>query len=295
MSSLSRISRSAVHNLTLTPVAVAVHTERSSQTLQLTTNQYTSFSDLLTTSKNIITTLEKADTLDRLLILAALVFFFLVCLLIIKRRIIDRGIRAASLVGRVAGGVGGVGKKGIKAVMHEVQQETTQLSAAAISSAVTAATTLAAAIAPQQTKGSSALASHSAASASVGATTASVIYEPSSSTATTSTMAESTSALPTAASASTTASTTLPVVALEEPEDSVLDDRDIVDVVEEQQPVPSMDDADLLSHETDMMLDGDEGAGGQGDVLAVSPEAGDIPPEAITAAGGGADALHDEL
>merc|ERR1712093_211035 len=69
--------------------------ERSSQTLQLTSNQYTSFSDILNASKTLITPLEKADTLDRLLLLAALVFFLLVCLLIVKRRIIDRGLRAA--------------------------------------------------------------------------------------------------------------------------------------------------------------------------------------------------------
>lgn len=49
--------------------------------------------------------------------MAALVFFALVCLLIIKRRIIDRGIRAASLFGRAAEGAGGVGRKGVKAFM----------------------------------------------------------------------------------------------------------------------------------------------------------------------------------
>lgn len=47
--------------------------------------------------------MQKADTLDRLLILAALLFFGLVCILIIKRRIIDRGIRAATLFSRIAG------------------------------------------------------------------------------------------------------------------------------------------------------------------------------------------------
>lgn len=48
--------------------------------------------------------MQKADTLDRLLILAALLFFGLVCLLIIKRRILDRGIRAATMFSRLAGG-----------------------------------------------------------------------------------------------------------------------------------------------------------------------------------------------
>lgn len=109
--------------------------ERSSQTLQLTSNQYTSFSDILNASKTLITTLEKADTLDRLLILAALVFFFLVCLLIIKRRIIDRGLRAASVVGKVAGGVGHVGKRGAKAVLGEATQSLTSAASEAISTA----------------------------------------------------------------------------------------------------------------------------------------------------------------
>lgn len=267
--------------------------ERSSQTLQLTTNQYTSFSDLLTTSKNIITTLEKADVLDRLLILAALVFFFLVCLLIIKRRIIDRGIRAASLVGRVAGGVGGVGKKGIKAVMHEAKQEAAQLSAASVSSAITAATTLAAAIATQQTTGSGVSASRSAASASVEATTAFLSNEPSSSIGTTTAAAESTSALATAASSASTAPTTLPVVVLEEPEDTVLDNED---AVEEGQGTPSLYAEEMLNHGTETALDmGDEYPLGQEDVSAVSPEAGEMPPEAVAAAGGGTNALHDEL
>lgn len=81
----------------------------------MTTDQYTSFNGLLQSSKQLITALEKADSLDRILIIAALIFFALVCLLIIKRRIIDRGIRAASLVGKVAGGAAGVGKKGARA------------------------------------------------------------------------------------------------------------------------------------------------------------------------------------
>ena len=271
------------------------HTERSSQTLQLTTNQYTSFSDLLTTSKNIITTLEKADVLDRLLILAALVFFFLVCLLIIKRRIIDKGIRAASLVGRVAGGVGGVGKKGIKAVIHEAKQDIAQLSAASISSAITAATTLAAAIASQRMTGSGVSASRSAASASVEATTASVLNEPSSNIATTTAAAESTSTPAMAASAST-APTTLPVVVLEEPEDTVLDHGVVVDVVEDEPWVAPADAEDTLSYETDTVLDvGEDHILRQEDVQALSPEAGEMPPEPVAAAGGGTDALHDEL
>lgn len=47
------------------------------------------------TSKQLITALEKSDWLDRLLITSALVFFFLVALFILKKRILDRGIRVA--------------------------------------------------------------------------------------------------------------------------------------------------------------------------------------------------------
>lgn len=50
---------------------------------------------LLGTSKQLVTALEKADWLDRILIFAALAFFFLVFLFILKQRIVDRGLRIA--------------------------------------------------------------------------------------------------------------------------------------------------------------------------------------------------------
>lgn len=50
---------------------------------------------LLGTSKQLVTALEKADWLDRLLIFAALIFFALVILFILKQRIVDRGLRIA--------------------------------------------------------------------------------------------------------------------------------------------------------------------------------------------------------
>lgn len=49
----------------------------------------------MSTSKHLITALEKSDWLDRLLILAALMFFVLVVLFILKQRIVDRGLRVA--------------------------------------------------------------------------------------------------------------------------------------------------------------------------------------------------------
>jgi protein transport protein SEC20 len=50
---------------------------------------------LLGTSKQLVTALEKADWLDRLLIFAGLAFFALVVLFILKQRIVDRGLRIA--------------------------------------------------------------------------------------------------------------------------------------------------------------------------------------------------------
>ena len=50
---------------------------------------------LLGTSKQLVTALEKADWLDRLLIFVALIFFALVILFILKQRIVDRGLRIA--------------------------------------------------------------------------------------------------------------------------------------------------------------------------------------------------------
>ncbi len=47
------------------------------------------------TSKQLITALEKTDWMDRVLIISGLVFFTLVVLLILKQRLVDRGIRIA--------------------------------------------------------------------------------------------------------------------------------------------------------------------------------------------------------
>lgn len=72
--------------------------ESSTDTMRRTTTQQSAFSDVLSASKSLITALERADLLDRLLILAALAFFGLVCAFIIKRRVLDRGIRLASVL-----------------------------------------------------------------------------------------------------------------------------------------------------------------------------------------------------
>lgn len=77
--------------------------------MQMTSEQYSTFSTLLTTSKALITSLERADFLDRLILLFALIFFGLCCAWIFKRRVVDKGIKVASALGRVAsrGGVKG--------------------------------------------------------------------------------------------------------------------------------------------------------------------------------------------
>ncbi|WVR07452.1 hypothetical protein IAU60_004493 [Kwoniella sp. DSM 27419] len=78
--------------------------ESSTQTLLSTSNLYDRYSSLLDTASALVKALEKADTMDRVLICAALLFFLLVVGFIVKRRVLDR------TVGLVIGGVGrGVG------------------------------------------------------------------------------------------------------------------------------------------------------------------------------------------
>ena len=70
-------------------------TDASTATLRSTSGTYDTLDNILATSKQLVTALEKADRLDKLLIMAGLVFFFLVVLFILKQRVIDRGIRIA--------------------------------------------------------------------------------------------------------------------------------------------------------------------------------------------------------
>lgn len=72
--------------------------EQSSATLRLTNEQYSTLSIFLNTSKALISSLEQADMMDRLLMGAALLFFILVCLFIIKRRILDKGLRVMNVL-----------------------------------------------------------------------------------------------------------------------------------------------------------------------------------------------------
>ncbi|KAI0366810.1 Sec20-domain-containing protein [Pilatotrama ljubarskyi] len=69
--------------------------ESSTAALKSTSTTHDVLSSLMSTSKHLITALEKSDWLDRLLIIAALVFFLLVVLFILKQRLVDRGLRIA--------------------------------------------------------------------------------------------------------------------------------------------------------------------------------------------------------
>lgn len=69
--------------------------DASTATLRSTSNTYDSLDNILVASKQLVTALEKADRMDKLLIMAGLVFFSLVVIFILKQRVIDRGIRIA--------------------------------------------------------------------------------------------------------------------------------------------------------------------------------------------------------
>jgi len=69
--------------------------DASTAALRSTSSIYDTLDGVLMTAKQLVTALEKADRMDKLLITAGLVFFFLVVLFILKQRVIDRGIRIA--------------------------------------------------------------------------------------------------------------------------------------------------------------------------------------------------------
>ncbi|CCM04892.1 uncharacterized protein FIBRA_07088 [Fibroporia radiculosa] len=69
--------------------------DTSSAALRSTSSTHDVLDGLLSTSKHLITALEKSDWMDRMLIFAGLAFFVLVVLFILKQRLIDRSIRIA--------------------------------------------------------------------------------------------------------------------------------------------------------------------------------------------------------
>jgi len=69
--------------------------DSSTATLRSTSLQHDVLNSVTSTSKQLITALEKSDWLDRILIISGFVFFLLVVLFILKQRIIDRGFKIA--------------------------------------------------------------------------------------------------------------------------------------------------------------------------------------------------------
>lgn len=107
--------------------------EASTASLQATSTTHDLLTGLLGASKQLVTALEKADWLDRLLIFAALAFFALVVLFILKQRIVDRGLRIAFWWTRLLPSVDRGGPK-------EVTVEVTLQSVAVVTSSTIAAT-----------------------------------------------------------------------------------------------------------------------------------------------------------
>jgi protein transport protein SEC20 len=93
---------------------------------------------IIGTSKELITTLEKTDWLDRILIISGLVFFGLVVLFILKQRIIDRGLRIAFFWTRLLPSSGSstraVVQKAAEVVTTASATTTTSVSAVLVSS-----------------------------------------------------------------------------------------------------------------------------------------------------------------
>lgn len=69
--------------------------DSSTATLRSTSLQHDALNSVMSTSKQLVTALEKSDWLDRILIISGFVFFLLVVLFILKQRIIDRGLKIA--------------------------------------------------------------------------------------------------------------------------------------------------------------------------------------------------------
>lgn len=69
--------------------------DASSASLKSTSSGHDRLTDLMSTSKQLVTVLEKTDWLDRMLIISAFAFFLLVVLFIVKQRVLDRGLRIA--------------------------------------------------------------------------------------------------------------------------------------------------------------------------------------------------------
>lgn len=94
--------------------------DESTATLRSTTTLYQAYSTLMETSQSLLTALESANYMDRILILGALFFFLLCCAWVLKRRIFDRAVGGVSfLLGRRAVSKTAIGE-GAKAAVEAV-------------------------------------------------------------------------------------------------------------------------------------------------------------------------------
>ncbi|KAF8068870.1 Sec20-domain-containing protein [Lyophyllum atratum] len=69
--------------------------DASTASLRATSSTHDTLTNVMGTSKQLITALEKSDWIDRILIISAFMFFILVVLFIVKQRILDRSLRIA--------------------------------------------------------------------------------------------------------------------------------------------------------------------------------------------------------
>ena len=97
--------------------------ESQTQTMQLTSNQYSTLSSLMNTSRTLITTLERSNILDRLVLFGAFAFFVAVCAHIFKKRVIDRGVHVvgalSGIVAKSGNAIAGVARRGGAAEAQE--------------------------------------------------------------------------------------------------------------------------------------------------------------------------------
>ncbi|GJN92460.1 hypothetical protein Rhopal_005490-T1 [Rhodotorula paludigena] len=115
--------------------------ESQTQTMEMTSTQYSTLSSFLHTSRALITSLERSNILDRLVLFGAFAFFVAVCAHIFKKRVLDRGVRVASafthLGSRAVGVVrgGGSAHDATDAVAGEVRGELARVVGAASAAA----------------------------------------------------------------------------------------------------------------------------------------------------------------
>lgn len=77
--------------------------DESTTSVQQATFQYTSFTDLVASSRKLIASMERADLVDAAFLLASMLFFAACILYILKVRIWDRGVGVLTFISRSLG------------------------------------------------------------------------------------------------------------------------------------------------------------------------------------------------